>query len=893
MSKKVAYSLFFFLLLLLGQTAWAQSSWTVTNWGDDFTITRSSSAGSETVRYRTVSLSAMSGKHFLGGVGELSFEAGQTSKTVTVSTMSPSDDQLPYKFQEGETRCYRFDVLDKGERNVLASCTKEINYSSTYQVRDTYINGSITNLVSFDSNGNFSSSLPSGKYSDVDYTSSTNNYMIVTEAGYGQRDAIDFSISSFLANYVCTSPKYIHNIGDKVYATVCFTMKEEDDGYQYIQIHTGSSYDGNDSEGKVNDPKNSVYKACFELSYSNPKIVTVDHKWYFPHRFDYYNNDNPRMREFDYGDSYLYQQKFKDGYRAPSSGSLVLDPETATLHVRFDAAGEKTDTWYFKNLFVRFAVLDDSAPAVLNEVTTASAFHYRGTPETITIPFNEIVRVTGTPTITTTWGTFTYEAGSGSNVLSFSGTINASPGTALSVTGLTGTVKDMAGNAFTWSEAQTLTATVGISNTVADLDMDAQGRYLIKTKRQLIALANDTNSGVINTTGMSFIQTADFTFEDSGADNFTPIGNVTNRFRGTYDGGGHTISGIQTTPGDYWGIFGYVDGGTIQNLALSNSSIHGKSYFGGIVGMNLGGTILNCRVDSSVTIQATDFKNVHYQGGITGYSSNGHIIGCLSGAVLGSSLNSCVGGLAGSCKGGTLQDCIYIGTRISTTSSSGALIGCLESASSNLANNYYTAVLIHGIGKVPSSSVGSVNNKDSDKDGARRGHTITLGSNVGIVGDVTTYNVSGLTAIGTNVLCYDNTYYSGETQTITLSYSGNVPAGYEVVYSASSGTISGNTLTMPDENVTVTANVVPIVPVLTGHPSSGFYWATYYNGSLRYTLPEGATAYTMGTDHQLYRLGNDGRTIPANTAVVIIADHAHSLDLLISGAERKPTAMDS
>ena len=642
-------------------------------------------------------------------------------------------------------------------------------------------------------------------------------------------------------------------------------MKEEDDGYQYIQIHTGSSYDGNDPNGEVNDPDKSVYKACFELSKTKPKIVTDDHKWYFPHRLDYYNNDNPHLQEFDYGDSYLYQQKFKDGYRAPNSGSLVLDPETAALHIRFDAAGEGSDTWYFKNLFVRFAVLDNCAPAVLNEITTASAFHYRGTPETITVPFNEIVRVTGTPTITTSWGTFAYEAGSGTNVLSFSGTIKASPGTALSVTGLTGTVKDIAGNAFTWSGTQTVTATVGTSNTVADLDMDPQGRYLINTKEQLIALANDTNSGAINTTGMSFLQTDNFTFEDSGSGgNFTPIGNETNRFKGTYDGGGHTIRGIRTTSDNYRGIFGYVDGGTIRNLALSDSSITGWDYVGGIVGKNEGGTIQNCRVDSTVSIPGKANGGIH--GGIAGYNSNGHIIGCLSGAVIIHANNSGRhGGLVGGFGGGTLKDCLYIGSSVSASLLYGALLGSLGTATSNnLANNYYTDVTIGGVGDVINGS--------RDANGARRGRTITLGSNVGIVGNVTTYDVSGITAIGSSVICYENTYYSGETQTVTLSYSGDVPNGYEVVYSSTGGTVTGNTLTMPAEDVTVTAAVVPIVPVLVGAPSGGFYWATYYNSSLRYTLPEGATAYTMDASHHLYRLGTDGSVIKENTAVVIISD---------------------
>lgn len=52
------------------------------------------------------------------------------------------------------------------------------------------------------------------------------------------------------------------------------------------------------------------------------------------------------------------------------------------------------------------------------------------------------------------------------------------------------------------------------------------------------------------------------------------------------------------------------------------------------------------------------------------------------------------------------------------------------------------------------------------------------------------------------------------------------------------------------------------------------YWATFYNSSTRFTLPAGATAYTMDSSKHLYRLGDDGHTIPENKAVVIIADRA-------------------
>lgn len=61
---------------------------------------------------------------------------------------------------------------------------------------------------------------------------------------------------------------------------------------------------------------------------------------------------------------------------------------------------------------------------------------------------------------------------------------------------------------------------------------------------------------------------------------------------------------------------------------------------------------------------------------------------------------------------------------------------------------------------------------------------------------------------------------------------------------------------------------------LTGTLNDGRYWATFFSGTKRYSLPEGAHAFTMHSDHKLYQLGTKGNVIPANTAVIIISDTA-------------------
>lgn len=69
----------------------------------------------------------------------------------------------------------------------------------------------------------------------------------------------------------------------------------------------------------------------------------------------------------------------------------------------------------------------------------------------------------------------------------------------------------------------------------------------------------------------------------------------------------------------------------------------------------------------------------------------------------------------------------------------------------------------------------------------------------------------------------------------------------------------------------VTYSDIPTKLDLTLNEADGRYWGSYF-GSANYRLPEGAAAYTMNEYHNLYRVGTDGRTIPAKTAVVILSD---------------------
>jgi len=813
--------------LAAGQSAWAASTWSVTSSTSSgittFTITRSESTAAETVHYRTVSLSAIEGQHFTAVSGSLTFTAGQTSKTVTVTEGNP--DAEIYRYQTDSRRSYRFEVLDI-DGTVITHRDQTVITTTPFTYSGTNVNNAIPNNSFVFLNGEPANLIGIGKCIDVAYTPPTSQvessgtyqgYVLIDDSyDYSQRAATvstNTLISSTGATAAC-----LKTMGYKIYATVCFTMKEKNDGYYYVQIVPGTanaSYDGADSEGSVNAPAYSVYKACFELK-EGSGVYSGEGKMFFPHRFDYTNraagglngtgtSQTNAWTEFPLAESKLWQQKFKSGYRDNNTGSVVLDPDVASITTRFDCAGSDNDTWGFKDLYVRMGLVDATAPTALNNYKVSGGRHQKGNIIYVSVPFSELVTVEGTPTLTTTWGTLNYCSGSGSNVLTFSGTIASDAAGTFSVSALSGTVKDLAGNTF----SGTVSKSFGISLdatyvwSLSDLNLLEANTYEIATKTDLYRLANIVNVSRNECKGITFRQTQDIVC-DVG---YTPIGyqgdNDHSYFRGTYDGQGHTVSGItvtrtgNTSADKYIGLFGYIYEGTVQNVVLANSTFTGYNYVGGIAGEISWGTVRNCRAESSVTIKVGNSPAENF-GGVVGYfhGSGALMTGCVSAATIennGLTCNDC-GGISGDVQYNTLKDCLYIGTSVTGTGYVGSIAGSTISAT--ISNNYYTAISLGGIGG---------NSSSSDQDGARRARTVTLGTGVALGGTATTYDVSGITAYGSTAIGYGGKIYSGAGQTLTLSY--NVPDGFSFEGFSVNGTaIDGNSFTMPAADVTVSAN---------------------------------------------------------------------------------------
>ena len=189
--------------------------------------------------------------------------------------------------------------------------------------------------------------------------------------------------------------------------------------------------------------------------------------------------------------------------------------------------------------------------------------------------------------------------------------------------------------------------------------------YRISSADDLQAFAAKVNGG---NTAACAVLTKDITLNGSADNQWTPIGNYSKAYTGTFDGAGHTISGLYIdSNAEYVGLFGYIgEGGSVQNLTLVDSSINSSnkySYVGGICGQNNGG-ITTCSNSGAVTGSG-------YVGGICG-RNDGRIENCSNSGTVTGSDRSDVGGICG-WNDGSITNCSNSGTV--TGSGSGSKVG--------------------------------------------------------------------------------------------------------------------------------------------------------------------------------------------------------------------------
>ena len=212
-------------------------------------------------------------------------------------------------------------------------------------------------------------------------------------------------------------------------------------------------------------------------------------------------------------------------------------------------------------------------------------------------------------------------------------------------------------NATDWQAGGEYTYTVSLA-AAKDLGytIESNGSYTVTSADGLMNIAKLVNGGK---TDINI--TLDTDIDLTGKD-WTPIGtDYDNSYKGTFDGGGHTITGLTfTTNDEYAGLFGWLNrAGTVKNVVMEGVQITSNQIYGGSIGGVVGygwGTIENCSVSGSVS-------GTVYVGGVVGAQIGGSITGCSSSATVKGTVD--VGGVAGQTNSSaTLTACYATGNVI-------------------------------------------------------------------------------------------------------------------------------------------------------------------------------------------------------------------------------------
>ena len=195
---------------------------------------------------------------------------------------------------------------------------------------------------------------------------------------------------------------------------------------------------------------------------------------------------------------------------------------------------------------------------------------------------------------------------------------------------------------------------------------DGQGNYTVTTADGLMNVAELVNGGK---TDINITLDTDL---DLTGKEWTPIGNYEKQYTGTFNGGGHTITGLTVTGSDqYVGLFGHIgSGGTVKDVTLEEVKIESNndmSAVGGVAGRSYG-TLENCSVSGSVSGSGI-------AGGVVGYQSGGFLTGCSSSATV--NAGGVAGGVAGlTDSGATLTACYATGdVTLESINSGGNFVG--------------------------------------------------------------------------------------------------------------------------------------------------------------------------------------------------------------------------
>ncbi len=283
--------------------------------------------------------------------------------------------------------------------------------------------------------------------------------------------------------------------------------------------------------------------------------------------------------------------------------------------------------------------------------------------------------------------------------------------------------------------------------------------YQIGTADQLAKLAELVNDSATNATyggkDIYYKLIADLDLSAYGKDwnsgkGWVPIGSTgSTPFKGIFDGGNKKITGLSiiNRTEQFSGLFGYMSGGTIQNLGIEEASISGSGSVGGVAGyVNGGSSITYCYVIGSVTGHGTGVGGI--VGSVDGFvDEENKVANCYATASVTGSNN--IGGIAGSVLRGWLTDCYSTGSVIGKGNSVGGVAGCVLGG---VTTNCYATGVVGGTSDI-GGVAGAVSNNSIVRNCAALNPSVSGSSNVG--------RVAGF--VGTGVTLSGSVAFSGMT----------------------------------------------------------------------------------------------------------------------------------
>ena len=376
-------------------------------------------------------------------------------------------------------------------------------------------------------------------------------------------------------------------------------------------------------------------------------------------------------------------------------------------------------------------------------------------------------------------------------------TLNGEPVTALPITGITEkgeytlTFTGQGDNVFTKDIMFT------VVGSLAGSGADANNPYIINNRDDWNSFVYYVNNG--NSYSKKFVKlNADISVS-------TMAGSEGKQFMGTFDGGGHTLTfnqgkALEHFTEDYCAPFRYVSGATIRNLAVDGNIYTDQKYAAGLVSRSYGTTnIDNCLV-SSVIHSSKNEEGSH--GGFVAIPEDGtlNITGCVfNGRLFTTTGTTLCGGFVGWHNGKTINvsNSLYAPDTDITAGEGETAInnGATFVRGGSTGNNcYYTETMGTAQGKQP--------------------FPITAGDHITVANAGTVsgeYDTSGLIFYDKGAK-FEDVLYAGNGDLLSLTIT-NDREGYTSTYAASAGTFSGSgsayTLTMPNSDVTISAEWTP------------------------------------------------------------------------------------